>query len=347
MDRDTRDMLLETAGRFFTERCGRAVVNEVEKGVWPADLWKEIEEMGLTLIAVPEDKGGAGGTLADMLALLRVAGSHAVPVPLAETALANLLIAAAGAEPKPGPATLALGPLSLAGGRLSGKVERVPFATVADRFVTVVGTSVVVVAAAAATIESRPSHAGEPYGTVSFDNAVVEMSATSPVGADRALELAAVMRAMQMAGAADKILATTVEYSKQRVQFGRPISTFQAIQHMLAELASYAAAVIASAETGARDADEGGLADGGRFSIAAAKCQASDFAQRIAAIGHQSMGAMGFTHEHILHHYTRRLWVWRRDFGSETFWGEKIGAAYAKAGPEALWPALSGSRYAA
>ena len=347
MDRDTRDMLLETAGRFFTERCGRAVVNEVEKGVWPADLWKEIEEMGLPLIAVPEDKGGAGGTLADMLSLLRVAGAHAVPVPLAETALANLLIAAAGAEPKPGPTTLALGSLSLAGGRLSGKIERVPFASVADRFVTVVGNSLVVVPASAATIESKPSHAGEPYGTVTFDNAVVEMSATSAVSADRAMELAAVMRAMQMAGAADKILATTVEYSKQRVQFGRPISTFQAIQHMLAELASHAAAVIASAETAARDADEGGLADGGRFSIAAAKCQASDFAQRIAAIGHQSMGAMGFTHEHILHHYTRRLWVWRRDFGSETFWGDKIGAAYAKAGPDALWPSLSASRYAA
>ena len=155
------------------------------------------------------------------------------------------------------------------------------------------------------------------------------------------------MRAMQMAGAADRVLAIAVEYSKQRVQFGRPISTFQAIQHMLAELASCVAATIASAEAAARDADEGGLADGGRFSIAAAKCQASDFAQRIAAISHQSMGAMGFTHEHILHHYTRRLWVWRRDFGSETFWGEKIGAAYAKAGPEALWASLSGSRYAA
>ena len=68
MDRETRDMLLETAERFFTERCDRAVVNNVEKGIWPADLWKEIEEMGLPLIAVPEDKGGAGGTLADMLA---------------------------------------------------------------------------------------------------------------------------------------------------------------------------------------------------------------------------------------------------------------------------------------
>ena len=347
MDRDTRDMLLETAGRFFTERCGRAVVNEVEKGVWPADLWKEIEEMGLPLIAVTEDKGGAGGTLADMLALLRLAGSHAVPVPLAETALANLLIGAAGGQPASGPASLALGNLSMSGGRVSGKVERVPFASVADRFVTVAGNTLAVVAASNATIEDRPSHAGEPYGTVTFDNAAAEFSAASPVDAGRALELAALMRAMQMAGAADKVLATATEYSKQRVQFGRPISTFQAIQHMLAELASCVAATIASAEAAARDADEAGLEKGGSFSIAAAKSQGSEFAQRIAAISHQSMGAMGFTHEHILHHYTRRLWVWRRDFGSESYWGEKIGAAYAKAGPDALWAALSSSNFAA
>ncbi len=347
MDLETRDMLLETADRFFTERCGREVVNGVEKGIWPADLWKEMEEMGLPLIAVPEDKGGVGGTLADMLALLRMAGSHAVPVPLAETALANLLIAAAGGEPKPGPATLALGNLSLSGGRLSGKVERVPFAGVADRFVTVVGDTLAVIARTSAKVEIQPSHAGEPYGTVTFDNASAEFTAASPVNAERAFELAAVMRAMQMAGAADKVLATAVEYCKQRAQFGRPISTFQAIQHMLAELASCVAATIASAEAAARDADEGGLVDGGRFSIAAAKSQTSDFAQRIAAISHQSMGAMGFTHEHILHHYTRRLWVWRRDFGSETFWGEKIGAAYAKAGPDVLWASLSASKYAA
>jgi acyl-CoA dehydrogenase len=182
---------------------------------------------------------------------------------------------------------------------------------------------------------------------VTFDNAAAEFSAASPVDAGRALELAALMRAMQMAGAADKVLSTATEYSKQRVQFGRPISTFQAIQHMLAELASCVAATIASAEAAARDADEGGLEKGGGFSIAAAKSQGSEFAQRIAAISHQSMGAMGFTHEHILHHYTRRLWVWRRDFGSESYWGEKIGAAYAKAGPDALWAALSSSKFAA
>ena len=56
MDRDTRDMLLETADRFFTQRCGREVVNGVEKGAWPADFWKEIEEMGLPLIATASSR---------------------------------------------------------------------------------------------------------------------------------------------------------------------------------------------------------------------------------------------------------------------------------------------------
>jgi len=250
-----------------------------------------------------------------------------------------------------GTSTLALGKVVFNGNRLSGKVDRVPFASVADRFVTVADAAgepmVVVVSAANASVNEVPSHAGEPYGTVTFDNPPCEFAEASPVSAERAVELAALMRAMQMAGAADKVLATAVEYCKQRVQFGRPISTFQAIQHMLAELASHVAAVIASAEAAARDADEGGVAEGGHFSIAAAKCQASEFAQRIAAISHQSMGAMGFTHEHILHHYTRRLWVWRRDFGSETFWGEKIGTAFAKAGPQALWPSLTASKFAA
>ena len=251
MDRETRDMLLETASRFFAERAGKDIVNGVEKGVWPADLWKEIEEMGLPLIAVPEEQEGVGGTLADLMAMLRVAGEHAVPVPVAETALANLLIAAAGGKPATGPSTLALGDLSLQGNRVSGKVARVPFAGVAERFVSIVTaggkSTLVVVPRDAIEIEDALSDAGEPYGNVTFDGATPEYAAPSTVSAGRALELAALARSMQMAGAADKILVTATEYCKQRVQFGKPISTFQAIQHMLAELASYAAATIASA----------------------------------------------------------------------------------------------------
>src|SRR5476649_1363431 len=187
MDRETRDMLLETADRFLAERCGREVVNAVEKDVWPADLWKEIEEMGLPLVAVDEDKGGVGGTLADMLALLRLAGSHAVPVPLAETALANLLVSAAGATPATGPSTISLGNLSLSGNRLSGKVDRVPFASVAERFVVVVSAggkaTVAVVARDGAKITETPSHAGEPHGTVSFEGVTCEFTGASPVSA--------------------------------------------------------------------------------------------------------------------------------------------------------------------
>ena len=353
MDHDTRDMLLETAGRFFAERCGKDIVNGVEKGVWPADLWKEIEEMGLPLIAVPEEQEGVGGTLADLMAVLRVAGEHAVPVPVAETALANLLVAAAGGKPATGPSTLALGDLSFQGGRVTGKVARVPFAGVAERFVVdrrrrAASPTLVVGPARRRGDRGRaePCRRALWFGIVRKRHAGV-LGRVRAVSADRALELAALARSMQMAGAADKVLVTATEYCKQRVQFGRPISTFQAVQHMLAELASCVAATIAAAEAASRDADEGGLVDGGSFSIAAAKTQCSDFAHRIAAISHQSMGAMGFTHEHILHHYTRRLWVWRRDFGSESFWGEKIGQSFARAGKDELWPALAASRYAA
>jgi acyl-CoA dehydrogenase len=323
MDHDSRTMLLETADRFFTERCGKDVVNSVEKGVWPADLWKEIEEMGLSLIAVPEDKGGVGGTLADMLALLRMAGSHAVPVPIAETALANLLIAAAGGTPKPGPATLVLGNLKLSGGRVSGKVDRVPFAGVANRFVTVVGNTLAVIAKANAKVAAKPSHAGEPYGTVTFDNAATEFSGASSVNAERALELAAVTRAMQMAGAADKVLATTVEYSKQRVQFGRPIGSFQAIQHkcanMLVEVESSKSITYYAAWAVANDVPEASLA------AAMAKAYTSDAYRHTAGEGIQIHGGIGFTWEHDMHIFFKRAKSSEVTFGDAT-WNREIVA---------------------
>src|SRR6185503_11060838 len=102
-----------------------------------------------------------------------------------------------GGDVKPGPVTLALGNLSLGGGRASGKVERVPFASVAERFVVLSGKTLAVVAAGNAKIEARPSQAGEPYGTVTFENAAAEYSGASAVSAARAFELAAAMRAMQ------------------------------------------------------------------------------------------------------------------------------------------------------
>ncbi len=307
--------------------------------------------MGLPLIAVPEEQDGVGGTLADLMAMLRVAGEHAVPVPVAETALANLLVAAAGGKPAGGPSTVALGELSLQGNRVSGKVARVPFAGVAERFVAIITaggkSTLVVVPRDAVAIEDTPSHAGEPYGTVTFDGAMPEFSAASPVSAGRALELAALARAMQMAGAADKVLATATEYCKQRVQFGRPISTFQAIQHMLAELASCVAATIASANPHRVTPTRAGWRRGA----------ASLSPQPRPSAPTSRTGSPP---------YRTSLWVpWASPTSTScitTRAGSGCGAgtsaarasgarrsakSFARAGKDELWPALSESRYAA
>jgi acyl-CoA dehydrogenase len=223
----------------------------------------------------------------------------------------------------------------------------VPFASVTDHIIVVApgdsGSAVAILPRSAVTVDAKQVQTGEPYDDVRFDGAAASATAASAVSPDRATELAALARVNQMSGAADRALAITTQYCKERVQFGRAISTFQAIQHMLAELATYVAVLAAAAQTAARDAEEGD----GSFSIMAAKTQAGEVAHKICAMAHQSMGAMGFTYEHILHHYTRRIWVWRRDYGSEAYWGAKLGRALAEAGPDALWPSLTASRVAA
>ncbi|MGB0407600.1 MAG: acyl-CoA dehydrogenase, partial [Pseudomonadales bacterium] len=60
-------------------------------------------------------------------------------------------------------------------------------------------------------------------------------------------------------------------------------------------------------------------------------------------IAHQVHGAMGFTHEHQLHHRTRRLWCWRDQHGHEAYWQAVLGRALCAAGADALWPELTGS----
>jgi acyl-CoA dehydrogenase len=300
---------------------------------------------------VPEGAGGAGGTIGDLMAVLREAGRYAVPLPLAETGIGAMLLAQAGVAPPAGPLAMviadALTPVRISAGKVIGNARRVAFASVADNIVVVApgdgGNTMAIVPRPQVNLHRGQAQTGEPYDDVRFDGTVASATATAPVTPDRALELAALARVSQMSGAAERILSIATQYAKERVQFGRAISTFQAIQHMLAELSTYVAVVAAVARTAARDAEEGE----GSFSIMAAKTQAGEVAHKICAIAHQSMGAMGFTYEHILHHYTRRLWVWRRDYGSESWWAAKLGRALAEAGPESLWPSLTASRIAA
>src|SRR5215471_2545102 len=107
MNDGTDNIIVDTATRIFQDLCDAATINDAEKGVWPKALWDALDESGLTVAWVPEDLGGAGATMADGFAVLRVAGRFAAPVPLAETLMAGWLVARAGLAVPSGPLTIA------------------------------------------------------------------------------------------------------------------------------------------------------------------------------------------------------------------------------------------------
>ena len=145
------------------------------------------------------------------------------------------------------------------------------------------------------------------------------------------------MRTQQIAGALTRLTAMTTQYAQDRVQFGRPLGKFQAVQQNLAVLAGQTAAAMAAAGLAAE-----AVADGVKIlPIAAGKARAGEAAGIGAAIAHQIHGAIGFTFEHNLHFLTRRLWSWRDEFGKDSFWNRRLGRHMAQAGADNLWAEIT------
>jgi len=343
-------LLADTVGRLFGTLATKELIESSEKGAWPEKLWRALEEGGLTLPLVSEAAGGAGGTWLDAHVVVRAAGRHTAPVPLAETITAGWLLSRAGLEVPLGPLTLA--PvrsgerLTLArrggGFSLSGTATRVPWGRHAGHVVSVTEldgrATVALVAAGGARVTEDTNLALEPRDTLLFDAAPVVAAAPAPGVALDAIRLyGAMARAAQMAGALDSCLEQAVRYATERKQFGRPIGSFQVIQQNLAVLAGHVAASGIAAESAFRAADRGDA----RFEVAVAKIRAGEAAGVGAGIAHQAHGAIGFTYEHSLHFATRRLWSWRAEFGSESAWARELGHAVAARGADALWTDLT------
>ena len=342
-------IITDTATKIFQDLCEADTVNKAEKGEWPAALWDALEESYLPLAWVPDDLGGAGAEIADGFAVLRVAGRFAAPVPIAETLLAGWLLARAKIASPQGPMTIAPvyedGNITIgADGALKGRARHVPFARNAAHIAVVAkrgGDNVVaLVEASRLTISPGVGLSGEPRDTVSFDGATAAAVGDAP-GLDSAklILIAAAARAQQMAGALERILEQSVQFSLDRVQFGRPIAKFQAVQQNLANLAGEVAAAGAAADGAAEAVGLYGVeGDIVAAEVAIAKLRDGDAAGAGAAIAHQVHGAKGFNYEHTLHHSTRRLWGWREEFGNETLWAERLGRTVAAKGADALWP---------
>lgn len=337
------DMLRETADRLFQAHCDTATQRLADQGTWPAALWNVIEEAGLHRALVPEAAGGFGVTVPDALSLLKVAGAHALPLPLAETMLASWLLAGAGLAIPDGP--MSVGPvreddsvtLTPDGSAwlVSGVLTRVPWARNVDRLVVLAGSAVALVGKQAWTIETGENIAREPRDTVNLNGHATAVGPTR-VTADDLFAVGAAMRTQQIAGALTRLTEMTTKYAQDRVQFGRPIGKFQAVQQNLAVLAGQAAAAVAAADLAA-EAVEGIRV----LPIAAAKARAGEAAGIGAGIAHQVHGAIGFTFEHNLHFLTRRLWSWRDEFGKDAFWQNRLGRHMAMAGADRLWAEIT------
>jgi acyl-CoA dehydrogenase len=309
-----------------------------------AGLWRTLEETGLARLTLPAEAGGSEGTFQDAAVVLAAAGAHAARVPLVETdLLAGWLLHAAGVPLPDGPLTAVAGALEIDGTTVRGEVRRVPWARAAAGLAVLAGAHVVLLGPGAVTLAEGTNLAEEPRDTVTVDGAAVAV-VPAPDGAAAELRLrAALGRALLIAGAARGALAATVRYAGERVQFGRPIGRFQAVQQQLAlaagEVAAASAAASAAAATAAAD---GFAAPSTRFAVGAAKSRTGEAAGAVARIAHQVHGAIGFTREHDLRLWTTRLWAWRDEDGSDAEWNAELGAAALAAGPAGLWPLVTG-----
>lgn len=326
------ELVQESLARILDDHAGAAgaAAGSAESA---RGLVGTLEEAGM--LDVLAGWGGEAPPIAwrDGAALFVLLGEKAPDGPVAEAILGRALVAAAGGAAVPAltVATTASASLQVAdaGGKpvISGSLQ-VPWNAIAEGVVVPVRTAsgwrIAVLGRDQAQTTSSPADGrdsrGEPRGEWTFARAEPSQWLEWQATADARLPGAA-MRAAQIGGAMKAALALSMQYASDRVQFARPISKNQAIQHNLALMAEHAALTGSAARLAW--ADDGPC--GSAWRVASAKGLASDLAGEVAAIAHAVHGAIGFTSDYALHRLTRRLWQWRSEDGGAATWHTVVG----------------------
>lgn len=323
---DTQRLLADTAEGLFSDHASVAS----EESAMDEALWQRLEDSDLTRISVAERLGGSGGSLSDAAVILSAAADACARVPVAETALeAGWLLAEADLALPAGPLTAAYvdSGFRRSATVLDAPLQRVPWGSAAQHVVIVAEldrTDVVTyLPTKSAVITPGTNIAGEPRDRMLFAGEIPpELVREVPRGTAQLLQWRqALTRSVMLAAAARRALRVTLRYASEREQFGRPIAKFQAVQHLIAEMAGEVAVMSSASATAVATCESRGMsARQTRFAIAAAKAQCSQSATTVARIAHQVHGAIGFTHESSLRHATTRLWAWRDEAGNEQHW---------------------------
>jgi len=371
---EEQELLRKSAADFLSKECPMTYVRQMledERG-YAEELWKKMAELGWMGLIYPEEFGGTGLSMVDLVVVLEEMGRASLPGPFFSTVcLGGLAILAAGSgEQKqkylPGlasgktKATLAfleenarwdekgvnLKARARRNGKgylLSGMKLFVPDAHVADDIVCAARTSdgiaLFLVERGQAGVNIRllkTMDQTRKLCEVTFDKVQVRPEAVLGVpGAGwealkRIIDRSKVALCAEMCGGAQKVLDMSVEYAKMREQFGRPIGSFQAIQHkcanMLIQVESAKSATYYAAWAVANDVAEAPLA------AAMAKAYCSDAFRQVSTEGIQVHGGIGFTWEHDMHLYFKRAKGSEVTFGDAT-WNRELVAQYTLDNP--------------
>jgi alkylation response protein AidB-like acyl-CoA dehydrogenase len=359
---DEQKQLRDTARRFLAEKCPPKAVRAVIDGKAPYDreLWKGLAEMGFLGVAIPESYGGTGAGHLELCVIAEEMGRALAPVPFSSTvylAAEALLLAGSEAQKQkwlPQVASgEAIGTLALFEGKgnpspqsiklaasndtLDGTKKPVPDGAIADFAVVAARTgssgrdtdiSLFLVDMKAGGVEAKALGNIDPsrgQAEVTFKNCKAEPLGPAGEGwgiVSQVLDRAAVLLAFEQVGGADRALEMGRDYALDRIAFGRPIGSFQAIKHMLADM--YVSATLARSNcyygAWALSTNAGELPE----AAAAARLSATQAFQHCAKNNIQVHGGMGFTWEFDCHLYYRRANATALSLGSLSYWEDAL-----------------------
>jgi alkylation response protein AidB-like acyl-CoA dehydrogenase len=359
---DEQKQLRDEARKFLTQKCPPKAVRVVLDGNAPYDreLWKGLAEMGFLGVAIPEAFGGAGAGHLELCVIAEEMGRALAPVPFSSTvylAAETLLLAGSDAQKQKWLPAIAQGDaigtlalfegkgnpspqaikLAASGGMLNGVKKPVPDAAIADFAVVAARTgaggretdiSLFLVDLKSEGVEAKNLTNVDPtrgQAEVTFKNCKADPLGRADEGWSvlmQVLDRAAVLMAFEQVGGADRALEMGRDYALDRIAFGRPIGSFQAVKHMLADM--YVSATLARSNcyygawalsTNASELPE---------AAAAARISATQAFQHCSKNNIQVHGGMGFTWEFDCHMYYRRSAALALGLGSLSYWEDAL-----------------------
>ena len=308
-------MFLEALDKILAAHAGGDAIRRVEAGGSAALLWQPIEDAGFLALLLPEEQGGAALALPELFPILECLGRHAMPLPVAQTIAAHGLVGPRARLPT-GMVTIATQLQRLPAGGL--RCPHTPGGSLADHVLVADGDALLLLPCAAARRES----VGDPRSLaahLTWSDAAPSLHL--PSGGLDLDAFAAALMAAQLSGAMQRIFDMALDQCNNRVQFGKSIGKFQALQQQLSVMAEHVLAAAIAAEAAFRAS---GVAPAA-LAASVAKSRTSEAAALVAATAHAVHGAIGMTDEFDLGLLTRRLHDWRAAYGGEHYWNHRIG----------------------